>query len=186
MKKFTNLQKCALITFGIYMLVLIWVISFKCNMEWPVFMSKLSMGQMTLAERAEWSFCHFRFNDDGPIYSKAAIEDMLVNMVLFLAVGMTLPMVFEKRKYVSTIICGFFISLFFEISQFFNMIGGFAYIDLITNTLGTALGALILHFLRKVINDDLAKKILVAFQIIFGLIAVFGTVNTIIHFEIYI
>ena len=181
MKNLTKLQKYSLITFGIYMLALIWVISFKCNMEWPIFMSKLSMGQMTLAERAEWSFCHFRFNGDGPIYSKDAIEDML-----FLPVGMTLPMVFRRNVALITILLGFGISLAFEISQFFNMIGGFAYIDLITNTLGTALGVLLLYLIRKVVDDRLAVKILFVFQIIFAVIAIFGTVNTIINIDLYL
>ena len=64
-----SLKKDAIITFAIYMLILVWVIGLKCNMEFPVFMSKLSMGQMTLAERAEWSFCHIRFNNDGAMFS---------------------------------------------------------------------------------------------------------------------
>ena len=186
MKNFTKLQKYSLITFGIYMLALIWVISFKCNMEWPIFMSRLSMGSMSLAERAEWSFCHFRFNGDGPIYSKDAIEDMLVNILLFLPVGMTLPMVFRRNGALITILLGFGISLAFEISQFFNMIGGFAYIDLITNTLGTALGVLLLYLIRKVVDDRLAVKILFVFQIIFSVIAIFGTVNTIINIDLYL
>ena len=186
MKSLTKLQKYSLITFGVYMLVLIWVISFKCNMEYPIFMSRLSMGSMSLAERAEWSFCHFRFNGDGPFYSKDAIEDMLVNIVLFLAVGMTLPMVFKRNETLLTILSGFGISLAFEISQFFNTIGGFAYIDLITNTIGTALGVLLLYLLRKVVDDRLAVKILFAFQIIFAVIAIYGTVSTIVNIDLYL
>ena len=167
------------------MLVLIWVIALKCNMEFPIFMSKLSMGNMTLAERAEWSFCHFRFNGDGPIYSKDAIEDMIVNVVLFLAVGMTLPVVLGRKKALTPVIA-FCISLTFEIAQFFNMIGGFAYIDLITNTLGAIIGMIIVHFLLKALKPDVASKILVLFQVIFGVIVIFGTVNTIINIDIYL
>ena len=180
MKSLTKLQKYAFVTFGIYMLVLIWVISFKCNMEHSIFMSRLSMGSMSLAQRAEWSFCHFRFNEDLPFYSRAAIEDMLVNIALFLTVGMTLPMVFEKRGTLLTILSGFGISLAFELVQFFSAIGGF------TNTLGTALGVLLLHLIRKVVDDHLAVKILSVFQIIFAAIAIFGTINTIINIDLYL
>lgn len=186
MKSLTKLQKYAFVTFGIYMLVLIWVISFKCNMEHSIFMSRLSMGSMSLGERAEWSFCHFRFNEDLPFYSRAAIEDMLVNIALFLTVGMTLPMVFRRRGTLLTILSGFGISLAFELVQFFSTIGGFAYIDLITNTLGTALGVLFLHLIRKVVDDHLAVKILSVFQIIFATIAIFGTINTIINIDLYL
>ena len=185
MKSTTKLQKHAALTFFIYILVLVWVITLKCNMEFPIFMSRATLEEMTLAERAEWSFCHFRFNEDGPFYSPAAIEDMLVNIVLFLAVGMTLPMALGKKKYITPFL-GFLISLTFEMVQFFNAIGGFAYIDLITNTLGTIIGMIITHFLLKVIKPNLATKILIVFQVIFSIIVIYGTINTINHIEIYL
>ena len=186
MKSLTKLQKSALGTFLVYTLVLIWVISLKCNMEWPIYVSRMMMGGMSIPERAEWSFCHFRFNGDGPIYSKDAIEDMIVNVILFLPVGMTLPMVFKKRGYLKTPFVAFILSLAFEMVQFFSTIGGFAYIDLITNTLGAIVGMVILYLLLKVIKPDLACKILCVFQIIFAIIVVFGTINTINNIHIYL
>ncbi len=183
--KSTKLQKDALITLGIYMLVLVWVIGLKCNMEFSILMSKLSMGQMSLAERAEWTFCHMRFNEDGPMFSAASIEDMLANMALFLPVGMILPMVYQKKRYILTPITAFGISLFFEISQFFNTIGGFAYIDLITNTLGAIIGMVLSYFILKLIKPKTASIILEIFFVIFSAIAIFGTVNTVMHIEIY-
>ncbi len=186
MKIFTKLQKGALITFVIYCLVLIWVITFKCNMEFSIFMSKLSMGSMTLAERAEWSFCHFRFNGDGPVNTKDAVEDILVNISLFLPVGALLPMILKKKKFLKTPIIAFGMSLTFELVQFFSTIGGFTYIDLITNTLGAILGMIIVHFLLKVIKPEVASKILVAADAIFGVVAIFGIVNTINNIHIYL
>lgn len=186
MRSLTKLQKGALITFAAYLLVLIWVIMLKCNMEWPVYVSRLMMGGMSIPERAEWSFCHFRFNGDGPIYSKDAIEDMLVNIALFLAVGMTLPIVFEKRKYLKTPLAAFGLSLAFEIVQFFNTIGGFAYIDLITNTLGAVIGMILLHLLLKVIKPEAARVILAVFTVIFGIIAIYGAINTVNNIHIYL
>ena len=185
MRSLSKLQKNALLTFGIYMLVLVWVIGLKCNMEFSIFMSKLSMGQMSLAERAEWSFCHMRFNEDGPMFSAASIEDMLANMVLFLPVGMILPMVFDSKRYLLVPVFGFGLSLFFEISQFFNTIGGFAYIDLITNTLGTIIGTVLTYFILKLIKPKTASIILAVFSVIFGAIVIFGTVNTVMNIEIY-
>ena len=186
MRSLTKLQKSALIVFVSYLLVLIWVIMLKCNMEWPVYVSRMMMGGMSITERAEWSFCHFRFNGDGPIYSKDAIEDMLVNAVLFLPVGMTLPMVFEKKKYLETPLVAFGLSLTFEIVQFFNTIGGFAYIDLITNTLGAVIGMIILHLLLKVIKPDAARVILAVFTVIFVIIAIYGGINTVNSIHIYL
>ncbi len=95
-------------------------------------------------------------------------------------------MIVEKKKYLVTPILGFGISLGFEITQFFNTIGGFAYIDLITNTLGTVFGMVLVHLLLKVIKPSLASKILIAFSVIFGIIAVYATINTLIHIDIYL
>ena len=186
MRSLTKLQKSALIAFIAYLLVLIWVIMLKCNMEWPVYVSRMMMGGMSIPERAEWSFCHFRFNGDGPIYSKDAIEDMLVNAVLFLPVGMTLPMVFEKKKYLETPLAAFGLSLTFEIVQFFNTIGGFAYIDLITHTLGAVIGMIVLRLLLKVIKPDAARVILAVFTVIFVIIAIYGGINTVNNIHIYL
>lgn len=186
MRSLSKLQKSALLTFGIYMLILIWVIGLKCNMEFPVFMSKLSMGQMSLAERAEWSFCHMRFNEDGPMFSLASIEDMLANIALFLPVGMLLPLIFDNKKYLLVPFLGFGLSLFFEISQFFNTIGGFAYIDLITNTLGAIIGALLTYIIMKLISERAANITLGIFSVLFGIIAIYGTVSTIINIDIYL
>lgn len=185
MKSTTKLQKFALGTFLIYMLVLVWVITLKCNMEFSIFMSRATLEEMTLAERAEWTFCHFRFNGDGPIYSKDAIEDMVVNVILFLTVGATLSIVLDKKKYITPLL-GFLISLAFETVQFFTAIGGFAYIDLITNTLGSIIGMILAQALLKVIKPELATKILVVLQVIFSIIVIYGTINTINHIEIYL
>ena len=187
MRSLTKLQKTAIATFFIYLLALVWVVLFKCNMEWSVFMSRLSMGSMTLAERAEWSFCHFRFNDDAPFYSQTAIEDMVANMIVFLPIGGTLYLILDKKKALIPFI-GFGMSLFFELTQFFNTIGGFAYIDLITNTIGTILGMLIAYLIMTAINknEKVASGILVVFQLLFSAIAVYGIVNTINHIEIYL
>ena len=185
MKSLTKLQKNALFTFVMYLLFLTWVIELKCNMEMPIFYSKTYMGGMSLAERAEWSFCHFRFTGEEPIYLNKVIDDILVNIFLFLAVGMLLPLIFNNQKYRLTPILGFGLSLFFEISPFFNTLGGFAYIDLITNTLGATIGALLTHTIMRRINNRTANVILNVFSVFFSVLAIYGIVSTIIHIDVY-
>ena len=185
MKPLTKLQKDAILTFGIYMLLLTWIIGLKCNMETPVFFSKNYMGGMSLAERAEWSFCHFRFTGEEPIYLNKVIDDILVNIFLFLAVGMIWPLFFNNKNHLFAPLFGFGISFFLEISQFFNTIGGFAYIDLITNTLGATIGALLTHTIMKRISDRTASIILNIFAVVFGIFVIYGTINTIVNIEIY-
>lgn len=62
------------------------------------------------------------------------------NIVLFVPVGVLLPLVTEKRKWFWTVGAGFCFSLFIEIIQLITARGCFDSDDIILNTLGTAIG----------------------------------------------
>ncbi len=185
MKRLTKLKGMALATFITYFLVLVWIISLKCNMETPIISSRDFLTSMNLLERAEWSFSTFRINGDDPNNFKEIFKDVLVNILLFLPVGMTLPFLFREKNSLAVIFLGFVLTLGFEFSQYYFALGGFTYIDLLTNTFGTIIGVLLLHLLRKIISDKVATIILAAFVVIFAAIAIFGTVNTINHIDLY-
>lgn len=179
-------RRTAAILFLIYILILVWVIMLKCNMEIPVRMSLQFFGDMTVEQRAEWTFCHFRFNGDGPFVSKDAIEDILVNIILFTPIGMMLPFIFKKQRFPLTALYGFLISLAFELSQFIFAIGGFAYIDLITNTVGSVLGCALFYLIYPRLKESTALKILHLTECALLCVLGFATVNTIINIEIYL
>ena len=184
--KITNeTRKLGALALIIYILVLVWVIMLKCNMEVPVRMSLKFFHDMTVEQRAEWTFCHFRFNGDGGLLTKDAIEDIIVNIILFVPIGAFLPFVFRKRAYIFAPIYAFLITLGFELSQFIFGIGGFAYIDLITNTVGGIIGCGIFYLVTRKAKDDHIKNLLLAICCLLLCILGFGVVNTIINVDLY-
>jgi glycopeptide antibiotics resistance protein len=185
MKIQNKLRRTAAMLFLIYILILVWVIMLKCNMEIPVRMSLEFFGDMTVEQRAEWTFCHFRFNGDGPFISKDAIEDMLVNIVLFVPIGMMLPFIFKKHRFPMTALYGFLMTLAFELSQFIFAIGGFAYIDLITNTAGSVIGCALFYLIYPRLKENTVLKILHLAECTLLCILGFATVNTILNIELY-
>ncbi|MCR4923128.1 MAG: VanZ family protein, partial [Lachnospiraceae bacterium] len=75
--------------------------------------------------------------------------DYILNILLFIPLGLLLPMIRENMKEKTVVLTGFVLSLFIEISQFILMAGSCETDDLITNTLGTWIGYLILGRLKK-------------------------------------
>lgn len=173
-KRIKNLTIIAIV---LYALCLIWVITLKCNMIQPVVESRYILSKLTLWERIIRSCGHF---------AKTTRADFLVNTILFLPLGLLLPFLKNRRPYISTALFGFALSLAFEISQILNCIGGFTYIDILANTLGAIIGAIIHFEVKGKIKEKHAE---VALAVGIGLAAatfIFGFFNTIKCFDIYI
>ena len=75
--------------------------------------------------------------------------NFLGNIILFLPVGILLPLVNGKQKWQRDLIIGFGLSLFIEIVQLMSDRGCFDPDDIILNTLGTALGFTLFHCVEK-------------------------------------
>ena len=117
---------------------------------------------------------------------KTDFKDSVVNVILFLPVGMLLPFFFKKWKYLKTCAVGFLITAFLEIFQIISCYGWFTYADIIHNTAGAAIGALIHFLLLKIAKE---KPLSITFYVLFavlGITAIIGYINTIINIGIYI
>ena len=173
-KRIKNLTIIAIV---LYALCLVWVITLKCNMIQPVVESRYILSKLTLGERIIRSCGRF---------AKTTRADFLVNTILFLPLGLLLPFLTNRRPYISTVLIGMLVSLAFEISQILNCIGGFTYIDILSNTLGAIIGAIIHFEVKGKIKEKHAE---VALAVGIGLAAatfIFGFFNTIKCFDIYI
>ncbi len=172
-----NLHKWATAAFLMYMLCLIWVITFKCNMVQVVAESRYFAEKLSLAERV----LRFTSNFHGTTNS-----EFIVNILLFIPLGLSIPFLFEKRPYLSAVLCGFTVSLAFEISQLINCIGGFTYIDVYCNTFGAILGAVIHFYIRGTVTEKQAEAALKACTLLAVAVSIFGAFNTAKCFDIYI
>jgi glycopeptide antibiotics resistance protein len=158
------------------MFCLFWVINLKCNLRAGVLDARYYFESLTFAERLRVSFCRFASTD---------LPDALVNIFVFVPMGLVFPLIREKKPVLTSAILGFSVSLAAELFQLITCIGAFTYIDIINNTLGAVIGGLIHLLILKFVSEKQAKIILIA-AIIFGSCAsVFAIVNTIINIEIY-
>ena len=167
---------CA-ITFSLYMLLLVWIIALKCNMKDAILDAKIFNRDFILSERFMFQLSQF---------SMTPLEDGVLNVLFFVPLGVLLPFLVNKPAYIKTVLFCFLISTGFEILQIFNCIGRFTYIDIINNTWGGIIGALI-HFLVRPKAKE--RPLEIAFTVLISVlipILIAATVNTIIHIDYYL
>ncbi len=139
---------------ALYMFALISVILLKYGLE-------TGLGSLNLTP-FQWA-----------AYPKAmAFDNIFGNVAFFVPFGVLFPLVFRKLNAGKTILAGFLLSLFFEIIQYVTDTGGADVDDLILNTCGVALGALIFLLLKRFTSDEAKlRRSGLIFVIVFGTIA---------------
>lgn len=174
--------------FIIYLLLVIWVIVFKCNRMFVVTQGYYGLSQMTLMERLLRELNPIGFYIDPPIESQVPfyLMDDILNVVIFIPFGLYMSYFVKKHKVLKAVIVAFCISLFFEVFQLFTLLGGGSTKDLITNTFGSLLGC----FIGKKLYSDSRIKVFNICSIVVLIIAipilVYAIVNTVINMETYI
>ena len=84
--------------------------------------------------------------------------DTILNVILFLPLGLFIPLLYKKYNRISRIaLTGFLLSLAIELVQMFGR-GATDINDLITNTVGACLGYFIYKLLSKVTKKEFCEK----------------------------
>lgn len=91
-------------------------------------------------------------------YNNEALRTLLMNVALFLPLGLTLPYIFtwvkkNTQKWLCCVLVGCFLSVSIEVMQYYWAIGLAETDDVVCNTLGCALGVM-----ADVIADQWSKK----------------------------
>ena len=172
-------RKRAFISCLFYMICLVWIISFKMNMETPIFECMYYFGQFTIEERLAMTFSTFKLSEliNG--------IDFFVNMCFFMPVGVYCFELLKKHKFIKGLGIAFLLSLIFEIIQLFTTVGFFTINDLVSNTLGFVIGYLLYLLLNKLLSKKTMYYIFNIATIFFIVLAMYGVVNTVANIEIY-
>lgn len=132
-------RKTTKLCFYLYLVVLVWAILFKFETDIsriPFFMSS-------------YRFVNFiPFSQPLIINGQVIYEEMLFNLLLFIPFGVCLPLLKLKWSWVKILGLGILLSLFFEMAQWFWMIGMADATDLLLNGLGVLLGMLLYSLLK--------------------------------------
>ena len=135
------------ILFGIYILLLIWIILFKASFSINEFIGLTKMRSINLIP--------FYY----PTEVNFHLREVIANILIFIPLGIYLKILDVNSK--RTIIYGFVFSILLEVIQFVLEIGAFDITDIITNTTGTILGVCGYILLEKIFkNKDKINYIL--------------------------
>ena len=145
--------------FGIYCLLLVWIILFKLTIS-PEELQALA-GQRSI------NLLPFHYEDDMR-FARFHWTEVLENILVFIPFGVYLRLLKVPGK--RAVLIGFLTSLTLEVSQYVTALGAFDITDLMTNTFGTALGVVVYFLSVKLFrSQDRANKVL-------GVLALMGTV----------
>lgn len=153
--------------FAIYLIAVFWIIVFKFNLPF----SKL--GYMR-------SINLIPFNESVIINSKLDFREIIMNIAIFIPLGMYSYILFEKWNIGKTIFFFFFISLVCEIFQFILGVGASDITDVINNTLGGIIGLVIYKGIEKISGNRIkAQKFI-------NIIATIGTILMILLLSVLV
>lgn len=133
-------NKLITILFGIYLVILIWIILFKMQTDLKFLPYIRSVNLVP-------------FGQSVIINGKIDFNEMINNCLIFIPVGIYVEMLGKNRKFYQKIIPIFLLTLFLEISQFILHIGATDITDVIMNTLGGMIGILSISMLYKIFKN---------------------------------
>lgn len=180
------------IIFIIYIGLIIWIVMFKCNLidsmnDAYIFLKDMSIKERILVFSTPFKN-YFMESINSPKY--VFTEDDLLNVIIFIPMGLYLSYFIKNRKFLKSLLITFGVSLFFELFQLFTVIGSFTIQDLMTNVIGGIIGYLVykLIFIKKESKQrtTILNVISIIGIIVFVPILLYGIINTIKHFDFYI
>lgn len=162
-----------------YLIVLIWIIAFKMNMEQGIFECMYYFKDYTIPERFQMTIGAFR------IEKLLNDIDFYVNVVFFMPLGVYCFELIKKHSFIKGLVIAFLTTLTFETVQLLTTVGFFTFNDLIANTLGFVLGYFIYILLNKLLGRRVMYYVFCAFTVFFICLSVYGIINTAANIRLY-
>ena len=180
--------KISKLLFISYMIIFIWVVIFKCNWIDDLRITHQQISRLSFYERvintSEIQSLIYRIQI-GEIFHRGLLEPFL-NIVIFVPVGMYVTLFQNRKRVFNTYLVSLAISFSIELIQLATMIGGFSYLDIITNVTGGIIGYFIYRILyseKRIHNLSIASVIVLS---LIAPIAVFSIINTALNIEFYV
>jgi glycopeptide antibiotics resistance protein len=157
-KRKINMTK---VLFGIYILLLIWIILFKASFSIADFIGLSKMRSINLIP--------FYYSTEVSFH----LREVIANLLIFVPLGIYLKMLDNDSKKV--ILYGFIFSVLLEVSQFIFKLGATDITDVITNVGGTILGVYAYILLEKIFRNkekinNVLRIIALIFTVLFSML----------------
>lgn len=173
-----KIRALAVSTFVFYIVILLWITIFKCNIEAPIYEHRKFLGHMTILEKFAYAISRFSLKDGTAIA-------MLLNVFIFIPFGVLAPFLRGKTAPITTTALAAFLTLSIESLQLVFAVGFLTLSDLILNTLGAVLGIIIYSVFVKQMKEEHKKTALTILNGLAIAVSVFAIINTALNIEIY-
>ena len=174
-------KKVMAILIVIYLIILLWVVIFKCNHNEYLHVELNSM--KSLAERMEdYPFQKWVRLYNEKRFSRIEVIAFIFNLICFLPFGALLRFYTDKKWLI--ILLGSVFCTGIELFQLFSAWGGLEYTDIAMTILGVVLGVYLYDFLRARMSDKLINGIATFFVVTGGPLAILTIIKTINNFPV--
>lgn len=168
------LRREAWIATGLYIFILLWVLCLKfCNAQ-MLTQNYVNLSELTLRERFLWDIVPFYTRQNHTLQWL----EFFANSLVFAPFGVLLNYMFAKRNVLRDFALCVGLSLSIEIFQLFTLLGGFATVDLIMNSLGYFVGLGIYYLIFKKRTTKTCIWVCRSFNFIFLALFVYAFVTT--------
>lgn len=140
--KATN--KLTTVLFIIYLIATYWILLFKLGVQF----SYMGNRRVNLIP----------FSDPLILNGKADVGEIILNVVVFVPLGIYAGILFERWNFGKKLFFFFLISLIVEGLQFILAVGAFDISDIITNTSGGIIGFIIFKAIEKAFNNSVKAQ----------------------------
>ena len=166
--------------FALFIIALIWVIVFKCNMNETLHIE--SNLKKTIWERIQHNLIPFKLVFEK-IAEGSVIEllALIFNVVCFIPFGALLCFLTKQK---TAILSGFLFSFCVEIFQLFSGWGGIDFMDVVLNGFGAILGVILYNLFFCKFPPKIVNVIAIVGLALVIPMDTFAIINTILHFPI--
>jgi len=138
----TTSKKVTIVLFATYLLVLFWIILFKLHKPFTSIRSRRHLNLIP-------------FHQPMILNGKIDYSEMILNVVIFIPLGVYSGILFQKQGFVKQILFCLLVSLSFETLQYIFALGASDITDIITNTFGGVIGLIILTVTKKLFSNNI-------------------------------
>lgn len=146
------MKKAGKILFGIYLMVLVWILLFKFSVNF----SELNYLYGSQSRRIS-----FMPTGPSPVNPYIDWTEFFSNILIFIPFGGLLGITDKKSSFAKKVTYIFLFSVIIEVSQFLLGLGITDLVDVITNVCGGIIGLSVYELLRKFISEDKLDSILI-------------------------
>ena len=152
-----------ILVFGIYMLLLIWLVLFKFA---------LSIEQIPHMRNINL----IPFSQSVIVNGQLDLSEIIYNILVFVPFGVYIGIFLPTKSLIKKVLCCFGLSLLFEVIQYVFAIGASDITDVIGNSFGGIIGILFFAIFSRLLKDRAVKSINVIGLVIeilaFGLLSI--------------